>query len=385
MKDRDAEIARIVSHDGPQPFDAVVPPIVQTSLFTFSSHEEMRAAFHGETDRPVYSRTLNPTVRDFERKIAALEGAEDAVAFASGMGAIAASVLAFVRPGDRIVVTRHVYPDAFRLFETVLRRFGVTADYVDGEDLAAVGRALPGAALFYMESPTSWVMTAHDVGALCRVAKAHGVPSVIDNSWATPVFQNPLALGADLVLHSASKYLGGHSDLVAGVVAGSAGHIARLRFEMLAFLGARLSPFEAWLLIRGLRTLPVRMRAHEAAALEIARRLSAQDLVVRVNHPGLSNALPPGLRGTAGLFSVEFRPGTDLARLCDTLRIFKLGVSWGGHESLVVPGDILVSQPAEPNPARAFGMSPASLRLHVGLEGVEALWSDLESGLAAVR
>lgn len=382
MNDPDEQIARIVAHDGPQAFDAVVPPVVQTSLFTFASHEEMRATFHGEKDRPVYSRTLNPTVRAFEQKVAALEGAEDAVAFGSGMAAIAAAVLTFVRPGDRIVVTRHVYPDACRLFGTVLRRFGVAVDYVDGDDLPSVERALDGAALFYMESPTSWVMAAHDVGVLARLARARGVPSVIDNSWATPVFQNPLALGADLVLHSASKYLGGHSDVVAGVVAGPAERIARLRFEALAFLGARLAPYEAWLLLRGLRTLPLRMRAHEAAALDMARRLAALDCVARVCHPGLANALPPGLRGTSGLFSVEFRDGVDLPRFCDRLRLFKLGVSWGGHESLVVPGDILTSQPGEPNPARAFAISPRSVRLHIGLEGVEALWSDLSSALS---
>lgn len=383
MTDPFDRAARIVAEDGPQPWDAVVPPILQTSLFTFGSHAAMRATFHGETRRPVYSRTANPTVQAFEAKVAALEGAEAAVAFASGMGAIAAAVLGHVRAGDRVVAVRSLYPDAYRLFEMVLIRFGVAVTYVDGTDRAEVGRALDGARLFYIESPTSWTIEALDVQALAGLARAAGVLSVIDNSWATPVFQQPLALGVDLVLHSASKYLGGHSDVVAGVVAGRAALIEPLRGEMLAYLGARLSPFDAWLLLRGLRTLPARMRVHEASALELARRLAAHPAVLRVRHPGLGNTRPPGLSGTSSLFSVEFRDGVSLARLCDHLRVFRLGVSWGGHESLAVPGDILVSQPQEPNPARAFGISPRSLRLHVGLEGTETLWADLDAAIAA--
>lgn len=383
MTDPFERAARIVAHDGPQPWDAVVPPVVQTSLFTFDSHEAMRATFHGEALRPVYSRTANPTVQAFEAKVAALEGAEAAVAFASGMGAISAAVLGHVRTGDRVVAVRSLYPDAYRLFETTLARFGVAVSYVDGTDLAEVGRALAGARLFYIESPTSWTIEALDVRALAAQARAAGVLSVIDNSWATPLFQQPLALGVDLVLHSASKYLGGHSDVVAGVIAGRAELIAPLRGEMLAYLGARLSPFDAWLLLRGLRTLPVRMRAQGASALEIARLLAAHPAVARVRHPGLGNSLPPGLLGTASLFTVEFREGVSLARLCDSLRVFRLGVSWGGHESLAVPGDILVSQPQEPNPARAFGISPRSLRLHVGLEGTATLWADLAAAIDA--
>src|SRR5690606_26956728 len=200
----------------------------------------------------------------------------------------------------------HLYPDTFRLFGTLLKRMGVEVTYVDGRDHEAVAKALPGAKLFYMESPTSWVMETHDVGALAALAKAEGVLTMIDNSWASPVFQRPLTLGVDLVVHSASKYLGGHSDVVAGVVAGSRELIGRIRAEAYAYLGGKLSPFDAWLLIRGMRTLPARMTAHQAAALAIARRLADSPLVETVRHPGLANALPPGLEGTSGLFSFVF-------------------------------------------------------------------------------
>ncbi|WP_111802555.1 MULTISPECIES: PLP-dependent transferase [unclassified Rhizobium] len=373
----------IVAHDETHAFEAVVPPLVQTSLFTFSSYDEMVSTYRGEKVRPVYTRGLNPTVRMFEEMLARLEGAEDALGFASGMSAISSTVLSFVSPGDRIVAVRHVYPDAFRLFGTFMKRMNVEVVYVDGRDEAAVEKAMPGAKLFYMESPTSWVMEAHDVGALAAIGKRHGAVTVIDNSWASPVFQQPISLGVDLVVHSASKYLGGHSDVVSGVVAGSKAMIDRIRAETYPYLGGKMSPFDAWLLIRGLRTLPLRMRAHQASALDIASRLQALDVVEKVCHPGLANRLPPGLNGTSGLFSFIFKEGVDVRAFADRLKLFKLGVSWGGHESLIVPGEVVLEQKAQPNSAHTFGISARSVRLHVGLEGTEALWNDLEPAIKA--
>lgn len=373
----------IVAHDEAHAFEAVVPPLVQTSLFTFSSYDEMVSTYRGEKVRPVYTRGLNPTVRMFEEMLAKLEGAEDALGFASGMSAISSTVLSFVSPGDRIVAVRHVYPDAFRLFGTFMQRMNIEVVYVDGRDEAAVEKAMPGAKLFYMESPTSWVMEAHDVGALSAIGKRHGAVTVIDNSWASPVFQQPISLGVDLVVHSASKYLGGHSDVVSGVVAGSKAMIDRIRAETYPYLGGKMSPFDAWLLIRGLRTLPLRMRAHQASALDIASRLQALDVVEKVCHPGLANRLPPGLNGTSGLFSFIFKEGVDVRAFADRLKLFKLGVSWGGHESLIVPGEVVLEQKAQPNSAHTFGISARSVRLHVGLEGTEALWNDLEPAIKA--
>ncbi|MBO0133130.1 PLP-dependent transferase [Agrobacterium burrii] len=373
----------IVAHDETHAFEAVVPPLVQTSLFTFSSYDEMVSTYRGEKVRPVYTRGLNPTVRMFEEMLAKLEGAEDALGFASGMSAISSTVLSFVSPGDRIVAVRHVYPDAFRLFGTFMQRMNIEVVYVDGRDEAAVEKAMPGAKLFYMESPTSWVMEAHDVAALAAIGKRHGAVTVIDNSWASPVFQQPISLGVDLVVHSASKYLGGHSDVVSGVVAGSKAMIDRIRAETYPYLGGKMSPFDAWLLIRGLRTLPLRMKAHQASALDIATRLQALDVVEKVCHPGLANRLPPGLNGTSGLFSFIFKEGVDVRAFADRLKLFKLGVSWGGHESLIVPGEVVLEQKAQPNSAHTFGISARSVRLHVGLEGTEALWNDLEPAIKA--
>lgn len=374
-----------VAHDAGHAFEAVVPPIVQTSLFTFSSVAEMMDTFAGRRSRDVYSRTTNPTVTLFEEKMAALEGAEAAIGFPSGMAAISGSVLAFVRPGDRMVCVRHVYPDAYRLFETLLRTWGVATTYVDGRDLAGVEAALPGAKLLYLESPTSWTMEAHDVGALAAAARRHGALSFIDNSWATPVFQRPAGLGVDVVLHSASKYIGGHSDTVAGVMAGRAELVDHVRRTICPYLGAKLAPFEAWLLLRGLRTLPARMQAHEASALAIAQRLGEHRHVTAVHHPALRGPLPPGLAGTSGLFSLELDDGVDIPAFCDALRLFKLGVSWGGHESLVVPALVSRAQAAGPNSALDFDVPERTVRLHVGLEGTGALWADLHQAFETAR
>jgi cystathionine beta-lyase/cystathionine gamma-synthase len=373
---------RLLAHDAEDyADDAVVPAIAQTSLFTFKSFAEMSDTFAGRRTRNVYSRTTNPTVSAFERKVAALEHADETIGFPSGMAAISGAVLGFVQPGDRIVCVRHVYPDAYRFFETLLRKLQVSVDYVDGGDLPAVDARLSGAKLLYLESPTSWTMQALDVAALASLARRHSAISIIDNSWATPLFQRPITLGVDLVLHSASKYIGGHSDTVAGVLAGRTELISHIRRTICPYIGAKLGPFEAWLLLRGLRTLPVRMLAHEASALEIARRLSRHPLITAVHHPALMGSLPPGLTGTSGLFSFDAAASVDIPALCDALEYFQLGVSWGGHESLVVPALVARAQAAGPNSAIDFNVSERTVRLHVGLEGTDTLWTDLAQGL----
>lgn len=380
-----ANAALYMAHDEDSAYGPVVPAIVQTSLFTFSSYAEMERNYTDPLPKPTYTRVGNPTIRAFEEKMIALEAGEDALGFASGMAAISSSVLAFVRPGDRIVCVRHVYPDAYRFFETFLKKMGVVVVYVDGNDLHSVEAALHGARLFYMESPTSWMMKAHDVGALARLARKAGAVSIIDNSWATPIFQKPLTLGCDIVVHSASKYIGGHSDTVAGVAIGSRNSIAAIRSGVHPYLGGKLAPFDAWLLLRGLRTLPVRMQAIENAALTVARKLSERPDVVAVHHPGLGNALPDGLMGTSGLFSVEFDETVAIPAFIDALSLFRLGVSWGGHESLAMPAKLARTQANGPNSVIDFNVSERVVRLNIGLEGPDVLWRDLLQAIEASK
>ena len=379
-----ARAATLLAHDGNLPFDPVVPPIYQTSLFTFRSYGEMADAFGGVVRRPMYSRGDNPTVMELESRVAALEGAEACRAFSSGMAAISAAVLAFVDGGQRIVAVRHCYGDAYRLFERLLPALGITVQYVDGSDVEAVAGALPGARMLYLESPTSMVFEMQPLPRLAELARAHGAVSVIDGSWATPLFQQPIAHGIDLVLHSASKYIGGHSDVVAGVLSGSAAHIERVNTRSYPVLGAKLSPFEAWLLLRGLRTLPMRLLRHERSGLAIAERLREHPLVTRVHHPAFSNA--PGratLLGTTGLFSFEADEAVDVPAFVDALRLFRIGVSWGGHESLVVPAMATLRQTPGVNSLSRFGVTERLIRLNVGLEDADDLWADLEQAFAA--
>ena len=378
--------ATLLAHDDLAAFDLgaggpVVPPIFQTSLFTFESVAAMEAVFAGERRQAIYSRGDNPTVMAFEAKLAALEGTAAARGFASGMAAISSTVLAFLEAGDRMVAVRHCYPDAYRLFRRLLPRLGITVEFVDGRDLDAVARAVEGAKLLYLESPTSVVFETHDVAAQAALARAAGAVSVIDNSWATPLFQQPHKSGVDLVLHSASKYISGHSDTVAGVVCGARAHLDRINRLTYPFLGGKLAPFEAFLLLRGLRTLELRLKRQEASALQVARWLRERPEVAKVNHPGLGNR--QGLAGTSSLFSIELAENVDVTRFCDTLRLFRLGVSWGGHESLVFPAAVGLRQAGEHNSLVDFGVSPRLVRLHVGLEDPGELIADLEQGLDA--
>lgn len=374
----------LLVHDAPNPWQSVVPPIVQTSLFTFKTVEDMEARFRGQTNTPIYSRGDNPTVREFEHKLAQLEGGDDARAFSSGMGAISAAILSVVKAGDRMVCVRHVYPDTYRFLEKLLPRLGVSTTYVDGCDTDAVIAALPGASLLYLESPTSWTMQTQNLPRLAEAARALGVVTLIDNSCATPLNQRPLGHGIDLVLHSASKYLSGHSDTVAGVVVGNAVRIAAINDLSYPYLGAKLSPWEGWLLLRGLRTLPMRMAWQWKSTRELIERLQQHTAITQVMHPWCQPG--PGadcMTGYSSLFTIELAAEVDVRVFCNQLKLFQLGVSWGGHESLAVPALVSRVQAAGPNSQIDFGVSDRMVRLHVGFEHPQDLWQDLSAALDA--
>jgi cystathionine beta-lyase/cystathionine gamma-synthase len=360
---------------------SVMPPIFQSSLFTFDSYQDFEDRMAGRSDRALYTRVQNPTVAAFEGMMARAERGEAAVGFASGMAAISSTVFAFLKPGDRVACVEHVYPDAYRLFERMLRPFGIAVDYHPVTSFEADPDLLSGVAMAYLESPNSVMFQPMNLAKVADHARRHGALTIIDNSWATPVFQRPLEAGIDIVLHSASKYIGGHSDTVAGVVVSSAEHIARIRDLTLPLLGGKLAPFEAWLLIRGLRTLGARMRAHQATANLFVDRLSALPQILRVNSPGPN--VVPGLTGRSGLMSFELRDDVDVRKLADGLRLFGLGVSWGGFESLVLPARVGLAQAGEQNSMQRFGVPGNLVRISLGLEDAEDLWADFEQALSA--
>ncbi|HLK58601.1 MAG TPA: aminotransferase class I/II-fold pyridoxal phosphate-dependent enzyme, partial [Chthonomonadaceae bacterium] len=348
---------------------------------------EARSANWAEKQAYDYTRVANPTTDITEAKIAALEGGEKARCFGSGAAAVSAAIFSCVKGGDHVIAPQTVYGPTRQLLADYLKRFGVETTLVEGSDPQEWADALrPNTTLFYLESPSSMIFKQQDLAALAALAKAHGIATICDNSWATPYFQNPLKLGVDLVLHSATKYLGGHSDVVAGVVVGKKERMQKMVWEEGCLLGAVLDPFASWLLLRGLRTLPIRMERHQQNAKRLAIALSEHPAVAAVFYPGMPSdpqheLTCRQLRGTSGLFSIELKtPGKDaIYRFVNALHYFGIGCSWGGFESLAT---------AAAYPASTFGRPGDEyvwfVRLHIGLESADDLWDDLEQALAQV-
>jgi len=369
---------------------AIVPPIYQNSLFAFESWDHIDDAFANADKSFIYSRLHNPTSRIAEKKIAAIAGAEDAKLTASGMGAISAAILHYVNQGDHIITIKDVYGPANTFINTFLKeKCGVESTYVDGTSLAAFEQAIQAnTKLFYLESPASITMQLQDLKALVTLAKSKGINTVIDNTWATPLFQNCIEMGIDMEVHSVSKYLCGHSDVVAGVIIGKQKDLDEILLKEHALLGPKMAPFEAWLILRSLRTLNLRMQAHHKAGLEIAAFLEAQPNIVKVHHPGLPSfpqhkLAKSQMKGYGSLLSIELDT-EDLSRIkafVNALKLFHLGVSWGGHESLVYAPIISYAKELPPDQFAAMGIVPGMIRLSIGLEDENDLKQDLLQAL----
>lgn len=357
---------------------AVLPPIVQASLFRQPDMASLYDGFGREHELPVYSRGTNPTVAALEEVLAELERGEACRCFASGMGAISAALTGVLQSGDHVLFAGTIYGPTLKLIGR-LEDFGITWDQTTASDLDSIAAALrPETRVLYMESPGSTLFGLLPVSDLARLAKRHGIITMLDNSVATPLLQKPLEMGVDLVLHSCSKYIGGHSDLVGGALVGSAELVERIFYRSYMLLGAVMAPFTAWLCLRALMTLPVRIARHHADALGIARHLRGHSRVRQVFHPALSgDPLFAQMHGHSGLFSFEI-DGTfaDAVHTADRLRLFGRAVSWGGPESLVITG-----HKSDPGPDSASPVPASLLRLSVGFEGVPALIDDLESAL----
>lgn len=387
---RRMDLSDILTHlgeDRERGFDAVVPPIVQSGNFTYPTVAAMRAVVQHEFDRPLYTRGYNPTVAMLRKKIAALEHAEDALVFSSGSAAIAAAVIAFTKAGDHIVCVRKPYSWTKKLLADLLVRFGVEHTFVDGTDAENYRRAIkPNTSFFILESPNSLTFELQDIAAVCAIAKERGIVTLCDNSFNSPLFQNPIELGCDMVAHSATKYLNGHSDVVAGVLAGSHERMRQVMGKEFMTLGACPSPNDAWLLTRGLRTLPLRMDRSADNAEKVARFLESHPKVKEVHWPGLESHPQHALaqkqmKRVAGLMSIEL-DAPDVAaveRFCDSLKRFLIAVSWGGYESLQWPVCALQG------PSGYYTDLPFTMvRLYIGLEDADALIVDLEQGLARI-
>lgn len=364
--------------------------LFMTSSYVFRSAADAAVRFSGEVAGNVYSRYTNPTVRTFEERMAALEGAEQAVATASGMAAIMACVMSLCSAGDHILVSRSVFGATVTLFEKYFKRFGIQVDYVTLADLGQWQAACKAnTKLFFVESPSNPLAELVDIAALAEVAHANGAQLVVDNCFCTPVLQQPLKLGADIVIHSATKFIDGQGRCLGGVVAGRAEQMK----EVVGFLrtaGPTLSPFNAWVFLKGLETLRLRMQAHCATAQQLAEWLEQQPQVEKVYYAGLPSHPQHELakrqqNGFGAVVSFEVKGGKDGAwRFIDATRLFSITANLGDAKSTIThPGTTTHGRLSPEDRAKA-GIRDSLIRIAVGLEEVDDLKADLALGLAAL-
>ncbi len=375
------------STDGVRPH---APPIYQTSTFLFDNVEQGARRFAGEEEGYIYSRLGNPTTRILEMTGADLENAEDGAAFASGMGAISAVLLQLLSAGDHLVAGRTLYGCTYSLMQGILPRMGVQVTFVDATDITAVKEAVrPETRVLYAETPANPSMDLVDLEAFAALGRETGATTVVDNTFMSPYLQRPLDWGIDVSVHSATKYIGGHGDVVAGLAFSSADLVAEVKEEALKDIGAILGPFDAWLLIRGLKTLPLRMEKHSTNAQTIAEWLQEHPRVSRVRYPGLPShpqhqlarrQNPRGLYG--GMLSLEMEGGFEAGRqLLDRVRLCTLAVSLGATDTLIEHPASMTHSTIDEKDQRAVGISPGLVRMSVGVEDCDDLLSDLEQAM----
>ncbi|ULQ52449.1 trans-sulfuration enzyme family protein [Flavihumibacter fluvii] len=376
-----------LGEDRSQYFNAIAPPIIQTSNFAFRRVDDMGKAFEDEMAGYLYSRGINPTVDILRLKLAALDGAEDALVFNSGAAAIFAAVLANVKAGDHIISVRHPYTWAQRTFDVILPRFGVSTTYVDGTQVDNFVKAIqPNTTLIYLESPNSWTYALQDLRAVAALAKSHHIITICDNSYCTPLYQRPVELGIDISLQSATKYIGGHSDTVAGVISGSKAMMKKIFDSEYLNIGSGIQPFNAWLLIRGLRTLPARLEQSAQTTRRVVDYLKNHPKVEEVIYP-----FDPGfmqfelarqqMSGAGGLLTIVYnaKERAQIVRFCEALQHILMAVSWGGHESLVIPRCASITH----QNFRPEKKEHRMVRLYIGLESADYLIADLDQAFNA--
>lgn len=369
-------------------FNSVSPPIIQSSNFVFDSLNDFRNAFAEEMDSNIYTRGNNPTVAILRKKLAALEKAEDCLVFGSGASANAMAILSQVHQGAHVVCVKNSYSWTFKMLTEYLPKFGVTHTFVDGTNLEEIEAAIqPNTTLLFLESPTSIVLDIQDLKACAAIAKKHGIVTAIDNSYSSPIFQRPIEHGIDIVIHSGTKYLNGHSDVVIGVVCASKEIIEKMFYAEFMTLGAIISPNDAMLVIRGLRTLELRLKRCHESTMKITSFLENHPKIEKVNYPFSPKSPQYDLAksqmdGAGGLFSIHLK--TDSMEKAEAffnqLKRFSLAVSWGGHESLVLPFCAFYNVPGKEDTTLPFNL----VRIYIGLEDPDWLMEDLEQALSLI-
>jgi methionine-gamma-lyase len=386
------QFATLAVHAGEAPCrvtGALDTPIYQSTTFASADSDEMAAVYGEQKPGYMYTRYGNPTIHALEEKVAALEAGEAALAFSSGMAAISSAILGYVKAGDHVVAARSLYGAAYNFLNRKLPRMGASATFVSSPRVEDFAQAIgPNTRLIYFETPSNPILEILDIAALAELARACDIPSMIDNTFATPALQQPILLGVTVVVHSATKYLCGHGDAMGGVVVGPRDYIANLNREVIRDFGGVISPFNAWLILRGIRTLHLRMPAHCANAQQVAEFLARHPRVERVNYPGLPNH--PGhelakrqMKASGAMISFEVKGGYEGGKkVMDRVRIFARAASLGDTRSLIVHS-ASTSHRAVPREQRlAIGITDGLVRLSVGVEAAEDLIADLDYALA---
>ena len=378
-----------LGEDQSQYLNAVVPPVFMNSLHIFDSLESYAA--HGENEAYVYGRAANPTVNILEEKVAALEQGCRGIAFSSGMAAASAAILAVCRAGSHIICMRDVYQPVKNILNTYfIPRMGMSVSYWDGTDMDVLeGMIQDNTDMILLESPATFVFTVTDIAKTAEIARAHGIRTYIDNTFCTPLFQKPLTMGIDIVMHTMSKYIGGHSDIIGGILVVKDENLGKyLKETVRALFGGILGPMEAWLGIRGLRTLQVRVEEHQRTAMAVAQYLEKHPKVEKVYYTGLASHPQAELiqrqqTGHTGLMSFVLKEAPEkAAETVNRLRVFEIGCSWGGFESLALCPLMHCSQ-EELEFLNLHAHDSGLIRIHCGLEGADVLIEDLEQALQA--
>jgi cystathionine beta-lyase/cystathionine gamma-synthase len=369
-------------------FNAIAPPIIQTSNFAFDTVGSLRKAFEDEMAGYLYSRGINPTVDILRKKLAALDGAEDCLVFNNGAAALFAAILANVKSGDHIVSVAKPYTWVQRMFDVILPRFNVNTTYVDGRTAGNYFEATkPETVLYYLESPNSWDFALQDIEAIAGYAKQKSITTLIDNSYCGPLYQQPIPLGIDMAMQTATKYISGHSDTLGGILCGSKAMMKKIFDSEYLNIGSGIQPFNAWLMIRGLRTLPARLKQITASTKEVVAFMKNHPKVEKIIFP-FDESFPQyelackQMKDACGLFTfiLKTKKMQEIDTFCNNLQHILMAVSWGGHESLVIPKCASL-RPREFDPGN---IEHRYIRMYVGLEEPVYLIKDLEQALASV-
>ncbi len=373
-------------------FGSLATPLYQTSTFIFNDAQQGAERFAGEKEGYIYTRLGNPTTRQLEMRIAAMENMEDAAATATGMAAVSAALLANLEAGDHLIASKALYGCSFALINHQLAKFGIESTFVDMENPQNIEQAIKdNTKVIFLETPINPNLVVLDLEAICNIAKKHHLISVVDNTFLTPMLQQPKRFGADIVIHSATKYLNGHGDVVAGLVCGTSEMINHIKMTILKDIGATISPHDAWLILRGLKTLSVRMERHCKNAQLIAEFLESHPMIENVYYPGLASHsghkfIGTQMKAAGGVIAFELNGDIKSGEFfINHMKLFSIAVSLGDAESLIQHPASMTHSPYTPEEREEAGISGNLIRISVGLEHVSDLIEDLKNALFKLK